>query len=124
MVAREKLYSQLDSLERELDERLIPHLELAAEGKNDLVFCAEGFHSFPELKLRTDDTTESLIALGSRILSLRSKLGESSDGTVAERICWYCRAWGETGNANRQDVQGMARRFLEEVRASHEVKPS
>lgn len=118
MVARTKLYSQLDSLERELEERLIPHLERAAEGRNDLVFCAEGYSSISELKHRTDEVTESLIALGSRILSLRSKLGESSEGSIAERICWYCRTWGDLEDGNRKDAQGMARQFLVEIRSS------
>jgi len=43
MVARSKLFTQLDSLEAELDEKLIPHLEEAAKGRNEYVFCAKSF---------------------------------------------------------------------------------
>jgi hypothetical protein len=41
MVAKSKLYSKLDGLEIELKERLVPHLEQAAAGNNDLVFCVK-----------------------------------------------------------------------------------
>ncbi|MFT5090940.1 MAG: hypothetical protein ACI8PG_005321 [Planctomycetota bacterium] len=116
MVAKSKLYSKLDGLEIELKERLVPHLEQAAAGNNDLVFCVKGYHSFNQLKSHTEKTMEDLVDIGAQILSLKEKLGEPSDGSIAERICWYCREWGNAGNHHRQSAQGLAKQFLNEIR--------
>lgn len=115
MVSKAKLYSQLDRMEDVLHERIIPHLEQAANGRNDLVFCATGFNPFPELQSRTDSETDELIQLGRQILALREKLGEPSSGTIAERICWYCTKWGDTQDSHRKAAQGLAKEFLHEV---------
>ena len=115
MVSKSKLYSKLDSLEVELVERLVPHLEKAAEGKNELVFCVKGFHSFDQLKSRTDQVTAELIDIGAEILMLKKKLGEPSEGSVAERICWYCREWGNVNHHHRANAQGLAKQFLNEI---------
>ncbi len=90
MVSKTKLYSKLDDLEIELKERLVPHLQQAAAGNNELAFCVTGYHSFKPLKLQSDKTMEALVDIGAQILSLKEKLGEPSDGSIAERICWYC----------------------------------
>lgn len=119
MVSRAKLYSQLDALESELEEKLVPHLEQAVRAKNDLVFCADGFNPFPELKGKTDQYTERLIGIGSRILSLKSKLGEASEGSIAERICWYCHEWGNLKSSHRKSAQGLAKQFLEEIKRTN-----
>ncbi len=58
MVSKAKLYSKLNSLEVKLEAGLIPHLQIAASGKNDLVFCVSAFNPFRELKNRTDKLTE------------------------------------------------------------------
>ena len=115
MVSKEKLYAQLDALESELEEKLVPLLKQTVEGKNDLMFCVEGFNPFPELDSRTNENTEALVNIGSQILSLQNKLGEPSEGTIAERICWYCREWGNTNNSHRKSAQGLAKQFLEEI---------
>lgn len=115
MVSKEKLYSKLDNLEAELKDRLIPHLTKAANGNNDLVFCVTDFNPFKELKYNTDKTTEELVEIGAQILALKSKLGEPSEGGIAERICWYCREWGNTKNHHRGSGQGLAKEFLEEI---------
>lgn len=115
MVSKAKLYSRLDVLEADLKDRLVPHLATAADGKNDSVFCVSAFNPFREMKYRTDKETEDLIRIGAQILSLREKLGESSDGTIAERICWYCREWGNTENHHRASAVGLARQFLAEI---------
>ena len=60
MVSKQKLFTKLDLLEMELEERLIPHLEKSAHGENDLVFCVTGFNPFRELKSKTDKVTEEL----------------------------------------------------------------
>jgi len=117
MVSKAKLYTQLDALESELKERLIPLLKQAAEGNNDLMFCVVGFNPFPELKSRTNKKTEALVSIGSQILTLRSKLNEPSDGIIAERICWYCQKWSDSGNNQRKSAQGLAQQFLEEIEA-------
>ena len=75
MVSKAKLYSQLDRMDDELRERIIPHLENAAIGKNDLVFCTTDFNPFAELKYNVDAETDSLIQLGRKILALLGKLG-------------------------------------------------
>ncbi len=116
MVSKQKLYSQLDRMEEELRERIVPHLEEATARKNDLVFCATDFNPFPELKLKTDAETDALIQLGRQILVMREKLGDSSDGTIAERLCWYCRKWGDAGDNHRKSAQRLAAEFLQEIK--------
>ena len=118
MVSKAKLYTQLDSLETELEEKLIPLLEQAEEVKNDLVFCVERFNPFPELSSRTNEKTEALVNIGTQILALKNKLGEPSEGSIAERICWYCRKWGDLEGSNRNSTQGLAKQFLEEIKQS------
>ena len=115
MVSKAKLYSRLDTLEAELKESLLPHLKNAADGNNDLVFCVKAFNPFRELKYRTDSLTEELVEIGSQVLSLRDKLGEPSTGIIAERICWYCREWGNTKNHHRSSGTGLAKQFLAEI---------
>ena len=116
MVSKSKLYSQLDLLELELQERIVPHLEGAANGENDLVFCVPDFNPFPELRSKTDPETEELVLLGRQILSMREKLNEPTDGTIAELICWYCRKWSDAKDDHRKTAQGLAKEFLEYVR--------
>ena len=120
MVTKAKLYSRLDILETELREALVPHLRNAAQGNNDLIFCVKPFNPFRELKHRTDTLTEELIDIGSQALSLREKLGEPSEGTIAERICWYCREWGNTENHHRPSGSGLAKQFLMEIEIENE----
>lgn len=115
MVSKAKLYSKLDVLEAQLQGILLPHLRNAAVGKNDLIFCVKAFNPFRELKDRTDKVTEESIEIGSQILSLREKLGEPSEGTIAERICWYCREWSNVNNNHRSSATGLAKQFLKEI---------
>ena len=115
MVSRSKLYDQLDALELELKDRLIPHLEKAADGKNDLVFCVSDFNPHEELKTKTDRLTEQLIHIGRQILMLKKKLGESTEGSIAERLCWYCREWGNLDNHHRKNTQDLAKQFINEI---------
>lgn len=115
MVSKSKLYSKLDDLEIELKERLVPHLEQAAAGNNELAFCVTGYHSFKQLKLQTDKTMAELVDIGAQILSLKEKLGEPSDGSIAERICWYCHEWSSTGNQYRKSAPELAKQFLSEL---------
>ena len=115
MVSKSKLYDRLDQLELEFEERLVKHLQVAAEGGNELVFCVKGFHSFDQLRAHSDKVTEELVSMGSQVLSLRQKLGEPVEGTPAARICWYCREWGNTDNHHRSGAQGLARQFLNEI---------
>ena len=115
MVSKTKLYSKLDALEVDLRETLVPHLKKAARGNNDLIFCVKPFNPFPELKHKTDAVTEELVEIGSQALSLRDKLGEPSEGTIAERICWYCREWGSTGSHHKHSAISLAKQFLAEI---------
>lgn len=115
MVSKSKLYSQLDRLEAELRDRLIPHLEQASNGENDLVFCVPDFSPFPELRFKADPVTQELVLLGRKALSLRDKLGEPTDGVLAERICWYCRKWSDLNDSHRRAATGLASDFLGEV---------
>lgn len=115
MVSKAKLYAQLDSLEAELLELTVPHLKRAANGENDLIFCVKQFNLSPELKYKTDKVTEELVEMGSSVISLREKLGEPTKGTIAERVCWYCREWGNTENHHRSPGTGLARIFLAEI---------
>lgn len=116
MVSKAKLYSRLDTLEDELIESIVPHLKNAADGKNDLIFCVKTFNSTRKSKFSTDKLTEELIEIGSQILSLRKKLGESSDGIIAERICWYCREWSNSKNPHKISTAELATQFLAEIK--------
>ncbi|MEM1261421.1 MAG: hypothetical protein AAGH76_03415 [Pseudomonadota bacterium] len=118
MVSSSKLFQQLDALERELRETIVPHLSIAASGHNDLIFCVPEFNPFPSLAGHTDPTTESLISLSRKILRLREKLGEPTDNTIAARICWYCVEWGDIENSHRKAAASLARQFLEEIERS------
>ena len=115
MVSKAKLYSKLDDLEAQLKEEFIPHLRDAANGNNDFIFCVTQFNSFRELKHLTDKTTEECIELGAQILSLQDKLGESSTGTLAERICWYCRKWSKADKYNKETGVALAKQLLTEI---------
>lgn len=117
MVARSKLYAQLDSLEEELDERLIPHLQEAAKGKNEFLFCAKRFVPHASLRKHADKITAELIELSSDIFYLREKLGESLDNTNAGRLCDYCEEWGNLSDRHRNSAQDLAIRFLKEISA-------
>lgn len=114
MVSKAKLYRQLDRLEEELLERIVPHLEKALTGQNDLIFCVTDFNPFPQLKFKTDAETELLIQIGRQILGLHEKLEESSDGSIADRLCWYCRVWGSTADSHGKTAQRLAHEFLQE----------
>ena len=116
MVSRSKLYVQLDLLESELKEKIIPHLQKAAEGKSDLVFCVEEFNPYSQLKYKTDKKTEYLVSIGAQILVLKKKLGEPTKGIIAERICWYCREWGNLINIQANSAQDLAKLFLDEIK--------
>jgi hypothetical protein len=122
MVSRSKLYAQLDSLESELKNNIVPHLEAAANGNNDLVFCVEKFNPFSELKGKTDKTTEGLVNIGVKILVLKNKLSEPSEGSIAKRICWYCHEWGNLDNSRRKSAQDLAKQFLEEINNDRIIK--
>lgn len=115
MVSKAKLYMRLDSLEQELENSLLPHLKHAAEGNNDLIFCVAAFNPFRELKDSHDKVTEELIDMGAQVLSLRKKLAEPTDGTIAERICWYCREWGKIDNYQKSSGTELAKQFLAEI---------
>lgn len=115
MVSKAKLYAKLDALEAELERTLLPHLRMAASGKNDLIFCVADFNPFRELKHKTDKQTEELIGLGVQILSLKEKLDEPSEGSIAERICWYCREWSDIKNHHRKSAVSLAKQFLAEI---------
>lgn len=115
MVSKAKLYAKLDTLEAELKDTLVPHLRIAADGNNDFVFCVKAFNQLRELKDSADEVTEELIEIGSQILSLREKLGEPTDGTIAARICWYCREWSKTQTLQKVSAEGLAGEFLAEI---------
>ena len=114
MVSRGKLYEQLDSLEQELYQKLIPHLKLAANGGNDIIFSTSDFNS-SQHKEQHDVTTMQLIHVGRQILSLKKKLGETTEGIIAERLCWYCREWGNPESKLRGNAQELAKQFLDEI---------
>jgi len=115
MVSNVKLYQKLDLLESQLREDLLAHLKEAVEGRNDLLFCVTAFNPFSELKSRTDKLTEELVDIGAQVLALRAKLGEPSEGTIAERLCWYCRQWSNSGKSYRTSGKELAGKFLLEI---------
>jgi len=115
MVSKVKLYSRLDALEAELQEKVIPLLEQASKDDESLIFCVKDFNPFPELHSKVNNETEALISLGRQILSLQSKLGESSQTSIAARLCWYCREWADLGKPYVKHTQNLAKQFLEEI---------
>lgn len=115
VVSKAKLYLKLDTLEAQLLELLVPHLENAINGNNDFIFCVKPFNKTRELKNSTDELTEELIEMGAQVLALREKLGEPSIGSPAERICWYCRQWSDVDKHSRLSTPGLAKQFLSEM---------
>ncbi len=115
MVSKTKLYQQLDQLEQELVERLVPHLASAAEGNNPFIFCATGFNSVKAPSHKIDKVTDELVDMGAQILSLQTKLGEPSAGSPAERICWYCRKWNAVKTDQAKAARSLATQFLQEI---------
>lgn len=121
MVSKAKLFTQCDDLEALLEERITAHLREAIEQKNEFIFCASDFISQRHLKEKTNKTTEELIILGRQILALKEKLGESSEGSIAERICEYCYVWSHpkksVSRASSSTSLGvvLAQQFLDEI---------
>ena len=115
MVARTKLYAQMERLEDELKIKLIIQLKRAVNGDNDQIFCAQRFSSHKQGKGRTDSQTDYLVDLGAQILVLKKKLDEPTENTIAEKICWYCRQWNEAGQSDASIVQNMAQQFLQAI---------
>ncbi len=118
MVTRSKLYTQLELLESELREQLVPQLKLAVNGDNDSVFCVEKFNKHKEWKGRFNEKTEYLVGLGAQILALKKKLGESSENSIAEQICMYCRRWNDNVHTDHKYAQIIAKEFLDAIEAS------
>ena len=116
MVSKAKLFIQLDDLEQHLKANTLAHLHLAVITSNELVFCAADFITSRELRNKVDKETESLIVLGRQVLALQEKLGECSKGSVAERICWYCREWSRP-NTRLSGVQ-LAQQFIDEIESA------
>ena len=115
MVSRSKLYGQLEQLEDELRDKLINQLNNAAKGTNHQVFCVQQFNTHKHWKNKTDYETELLVDLGAKILTLRKKLGEPSDNTIAEKICWYCQQWNENIQSEPKIAQILAQQFLDAI---------
>ncbi len=115
MVSKAKLYSRLDHLEDQLRDSLVPQLRQAAAGNNEFIFCVKAFNEYRDLKDKTDKLTEELIEIGSQVLLLRDKLGESSHNTIAERICWYCREWSNQKHYQKSLAAALAKQFLAEI---------
>jgi acyl carrier protein phosphodiesterase len=113
VVSKAKLFTQLDDLESILETNTLAHLHLAIITNNELVFCAADFITSRELRNKVDKETESLIILGRQVLALQEKLGECSKGSIAERICWYCREWSHP-NTRLSGIQ-LAQHFIDEI---------
>jgi hypothetical protein len=115
MVSKAKLYIQLDRLQDELCERIIPHLQNAAKGNNALIFCTLAFNSIRKLQPEADQETEKLIQLGRQVLALSDKLGVVTKNSIAERLCWYCRKWEHGNDTESCSSQILAQTFLQEI---------
>ena len=72
------------------------------------MFRVEQFNPFNELKSKTDKITEKLINIGAKILVLKNKLGDPSEGSIAERIYWNYREWSNLENSHLKSAQGLA----------------
>lgn len=118
MVARSKLYVQLELLENELREKLILQLKSAIKGDDSSIFCVEKFSNHKEWKGRFNKNTEYLVGLGAQILTLKKKLGESSENSIAEQICLYCRRWNDNVHAEPKYAQILANEFLDKIESS------
>jgi hypothetical protein len=116
VVSKAKLFSKLDDLEELLKNSVVDHLRLAIASHDDWVFCVAELCNTREEKRKVDKVTEELVLLGRQVLSLKEKLGESSQGSIAERICWYCREWNAS-DPHRQLLSStyLAQQFLDEI---------
>ena len=118
MVSRAKLYEQLDRLEIELKQDLVPHLKIAESGKNDYIFCVNGFNQGLAAKNKNDALTERLIHIARQVIALRGKLDEPDEDSIAVKICQYCREWSAEHKRGNADVKMMAKKFLQEIEKS------
>lgn len=113
VVSKAKLFTQLDDLQALLKETALAHFRSAINNNNEFVFCVSDFATGRDLKQNVDKQTEELVALGRQVLVLKEKLGECSKGSVAERICCYCRKWSDP-KTRLSGVQ-LAQQFIEEI---------
>jgi hypothetical protein len=116
VVSKAKLFIKLDDLEILLKDSVVSHLRLAVNNGNEGVFCVTELAKNCDAKHKTDKTTEELVLLGRQVLALKEKLGETSQGSIAERICWYCREWSQT-KPRYPHPSGtyLAQQFLDEI---------
>ena len=61
MVARSKLYMQLELLEDEIREKLVSQLQLALNGEDDAVFCVEKFNKHKSWKGRCNKKSRTSV---------------------------------------------------------------
>jgi hypothetical protein len=119
VVSKGKLFSKLDDLEILLKDSVVSHLRLAVNNGNENVFCVTELAKNCDTKHKTDKTTEELVLLGRQVLSLKEKLGETSQGSIAERICWYCREWSHASarysRHSHHSGTYLAQQFLDEI---------
>ena len=119
MVSKGKLFSKLDDLEILLKDSVVSHLRLAVNNRNEGVFCVTGFSKNHDARYKTDKVTEELVLLGRQVLALKEKLGEASQGSIAERICWYCREWSQANarysRHSHHSGTYLAQQFLDEI---------
>lgn len=118
MVSRAKLHEQLDRLEIVLKQDLVPHLKTAASGKNDYIFCVSDFNLGIVDKNKNDALTERLIHIARQVITLRGKLDEPDEDSIAVKICQYCRKWSAEHKRGNADVKMIAKKFLQEIEKS------
>jgi len=121
MVSRNKLYTQVDELEQELFNLVVPHLEAALDGGESLIFCVSEFNSHAKFKNHVNPDTQNMVLLGKKIIQLKEKLGEPVDGSVAERLCWYCRKWDGLPNPNLTSTRKLAKQLLNEITTNKNI---
>jgi len=116
VVSKGKLFSKLDDLEILLKDSVVSHLHLAVNNRNEGVFCVTGFSKNHDARYKANKITEELVLLGRQVLALKEKLGEASQGSIAERICWYCREWSQAKPCYPHPSGiYLAQQFLEEI---------
>jgi len=115
MVSKTKLYDKLDLLEAQLQKDMIDHLTQAIKHEDEFIFCVSTFSSRRWLKKHSNKKMEQSVTMGAHILTLKEKLNETVTGSIAERVCWYCREWNRTHDENTPMGVFLAKQFLTEI---------
>lgn len=115
MGRHQKLHERLDRLEIGIRDRLVKELRACIDGKRDLLFLAREFRSSNWPLSIGSEMTDDLLTEVEKILSLRRKLGEPTEGCLAHSFRETCRRWADTDDPHRLGARRLAEELVNEL---------